>query len=108
VSTPTRRPGNGVADTPEEELVLIHIVMGAVTIVLGSAGALWLTGAAWLVEHQVLVARAAQPLVEVPGAAGAGLDLPRIAIAAALLLAALAGAVSYVRRSWTRRREELL
>jgi len=32
-----------------------------------------------------------------PGTVGAALDLPRIAIAAALVVAALAGAVSYVR-----------
>lgn len=107
MSTPPRRVGNGVADTPEEELVLIHVAIAAVAVVLGSAGALWLTGSVWLVQHKVLVAQAAQPLIEVPGTAGAGLDLPRVAIAAGLIVATLAGAVSYVRHAW-RRREDLV
>lgn len=107
MSTPPRRVGNGVADTPEEELVLIHVAIAAVAVVLGSAGALWLTGSGWLVKHEVLVAQAAQPLIEIPGTAGAGLDLPRVAIATGLIVAALAGAVSYVRHAW-RRREDLV
>lgn len=108
MSNAPHRGGNGVADTPEEELVLIHVAIAAVAIVLGSAGALWLFASAWLVEHKVLVSAAAKPLIEIPGTAGAGLDLPRIAIAGGILLAGLAAAVSAVRRAWTRRREELV
>ena len=107
MSNPAPRNSNGIADTPQEELVLIHVALAAVAIVVGSAGALWLQGSVWLVEHKVLVARAAQPLIEVPGTAGAGLDLPRIAIALSLVLAALAGAVSAARRAWRRRPEDL-
>lgn len=108
MSTNPRRGGNGLADTPEEELVIIHVAIAAVAALLASAGALWLQGASWLVEHHVLVARAARPLIEVPGTAGAGLDLPRIAIAVAVLLAALAGTISAGRRALDRRRREEL
>lgn len=99
--------GKGLADTPEEEVLLIHIGIAMVGIVLASAGALWLKGAVWLVQHKVLVAAAADPLVQIPGAAGAGLDVPRLAIAAAIILASLAAAVSSARHALGRRRQDL-
>jgi len=104
-NTPYR--GNGLADTPEEEVLLIHIALGMVGVALASAAALWLTGSAWLVEHQVLVPAKAAPVVQIPGAAGAGLDLSRIAIAAAIVLAVLVIAVSSARRALRHRREDL-
>ena len=100
--------GNGLANTPQEELVLIHVAIAAVAVLLGSAGALWLQGANWLVEHQVLVPHAAAPLLEIPATAGAGLDLPRIAIVTGVLLAAIAAGVSAAHRALNRRRHEEL
>lgn len=108
MSTSPNRGGNGLADTPEEELVIIHVAIAAVGAVLASAGALWLGAAGWLVEHHVLVARSAEPLLEIPGTSGSGLDLPRIAIAVALVLAVLAAAISAGRRAVERRRREEL
>lgn len=47
------------------------------------------------------------PLLQIPGAAGAGLDVPRLAILAAVILAVVVTAVSSARRAIARRREEL-
>lgn len=99
--------GNGLADTPEEEVLLIHIALAALGVLVGSAGVLWLKGTTWLVEHGVLASASSHPLVEIPGAAGSGLDLPRIAIATAVLLAVAAVALSWARRVIARRRESL-
>ena len=52
----------------------------------------------WLLENQVLVAAGEQPLLALPASGGAGLDVPRLALAAAALLVVVAGAVSAVRR----------
>ena len=67
---------------------------------LGGVGTFAVTGwgkvVTWLLAHQVLVAAPAHPLLAVPHAGGAGLDLPRLALLAAvvlLLLICLAGAV---------------
>ncbi len=97
--------GNGVAATPEEELLLIHVALAVITVVLGSVGILWLKGATWLVEHQVLAAAAAHPVLSLPGADGAGLDLPRAAIAAGFILAGIACALSAASRAVARRYE---
>lgn len=102
-NTPYR--GNGLADTPEEEVLLIHVALAVLGMVVGSAGVLWLKGATWLVEHQVLVGESTDPLVQIPGAAGAGLDVPRLAIATAVVLATLVVAASSARRAIARRRE---
>ena len=53
------------------------------------------------------VAAKADPLLQIPGAAGAGLDVPRLAILAAVILAVVVTAVSSARRAIARRREEL-
>jgi hypothetical protein len=96
---------NGVADTPEEELVLLLVGVVALGAVLGSAGTMALAGADYLVGHGILVGAREHPLVAVPGAGGAGLDLSRLAILAGLLLAVLAAAVSSARRAWALQRE---
>lgn len=102
----TRQGGNGLADTPEEELLVIIIAVVACGALLGSVGVLWLKGVTWLVEHHILIAATSHPAVAIPGAEGAGLDGPRIAIAVALLVATLAGSISAGRRRLARRRQE--
>ncbi|GAA5000257.1 hypothetical protein [Actinopolymorpha pittospori] len=99
--------GNGLANSPGEEMLLIHIALAALGVLVGSAGVLWLKGTTWLVEHGVLAPASAPPLLEIPGADGAGLDRPRIAIATAALLAVVAVAVSWARRVSVHRRENL-
>ena len=103
-NTPPR--GSGVANSPDEEVILVVVGALALSTLVGSVGLVWVAGARWLVEHHVLVPAAAQPLLEVPGAAGAGLDLPRIAILLALLLAMAAVTVSSARRALVRSRQE--
>lgn len=106
MSNPSHQRGNGLADSPQEELVLIHAGLIALGLIAGSAGALWLKGATWLVEHHILVPGAAGPILTIPGTAGAGLDLPRLAIAAAVVLAGIAVLVSSLCRIVRRRRYE--
>ena len=60
-------PHNGIADTPEEELVVINVAIGALGTVLASAGILWFKGVAWLLEHKIIVPEAAAPLITIPG-----------------------------------------
>ncbi len=98
-------PGNGSATTPSEELLLLHVAMFALGGLVASAGALWLTGSRWLVAHKILVAADQTPLIAIPGAAGAGLDLPRICIAAAAVLAAVVITISWARRQLRARPE---
>lgn len=97
---------NTLADSPGEEVLLIFVALGVAGSVLASAGAVWLQGSAWLVEHRVLVPAEAQPVIQIPGAAGAGLDLPRVAIASAVAVAVLAVALSSAWRAISRRRED--
>ncbi len=94
---------NGLATTPQEEMLLIHLGAGLLTVLVGSAGVFWLKGAIWLVEHRILVPASAHPLLALPRAAGAGLDLPRVAIAAGSVVAVIAWAASAVRRAWSTR-----
>lgn len=103
-NTPSR--GSGVANSPDEEVILVVLGALALSALVGSVGVVWVAGVGWLVEHHILVPAAAHPLLEVPGAAGAGLDLPRVAIAVALLLAVVAVTVSAARRALARSRQE--
>lgn len=98
---------NGIADTPEEETFLINVAVVALSAMLGSAGVLWLKGATWLVEHQILVAASQDPLLVVAGTDGAGLDISRLAIAAAAVLVVLVSLVGAGRRSLARRRQAM-
>jgi hypothetical protein len=91
------------ATSPGEQLVLVAVGVTALLVVLGSAGALWLSGTQWLVEQRVLVPAAANPLIAMPGAAGAGLDGSRVAVAAGALTMGLACLVSAARRALTAR-----
>ena len=71
-NTPPR--GSGVANSPDEEVILVVVGALALSALVGSVGLVWVAGARWLVEHHVLVPAAAHPLLEIPGAAGAGLE----------------------------------
>jgi hypothetical protein len=95
------------ATTPGEEMLLIYIGMAALAGLLGSVGLFWVQGTAWLVRHHVLVAAARRPFVSIAGAGGDGLDLPRLAIAIAVVLAVLAAIVSWLRHLILGRPEDL-
>lgn len=106
MSSQTPRANNGIADNTDDEILLIHMGMGVLATLLASAGVLWLSGTQWLVEHHILLPAGQEPLVQIPGASGAGLDLARVTIGAAIILAALAAAASAARRAIVRRRQE--
>ena len=93
------------ANTPEEEMTMLIVGTLLAGLLLGSAGAFWLAGSGWLVEHHVLVPATSTPMVPIPGTAGAGLD--SVAILAAVILSTLVSAVSSARRAIARRREDL-
>ena len=74
---------------------------------LAAAVTRWDQAVRWLLDHRVLLPAAARPLLAAPGAHGAGLDLPRLAIAAAAVLLVIASAAGAVRQRWTTTRGEL-
>lgn len=88
--------------------VLTMLAVGM--LLLGSAGTgvalAWSKILTWSLEQQVLLPAAADPMVVIPGSDGAGLDVPRIAVAAAVLLVVLAVAGGVATRA-VRGRDEL-
>lgn len=86
------------ARTSDDDLFVLLIVgmlsLGAIGTAIAVA---WDTALRWLLEHQVLVAAGQHPLLPVPYSRGAGLDAPRVAIAAAALVLLLVCAVGWVR-----------
>lgn len=91
-------PAASGRNTDDDLLVLW--ILGAVG--LGSAGTMavagWTKTVAWLLAHQVIVAAGAHPLLTVPHTAGAGLDLPRLALGTAAVLLLIVAGVSAFRR----------
>ncbi len=89
----------------EEDPLAVFAGIAGILIVFGSAiaGTValgWDRVSQWLVDHQILTLD--NPLITLPGDAGAGLDAPRIVIAVALLLLLAAASIS-LRRSRLRR-----
>lgn len=60
--------------------------------VVGAGTDAWTAAVTWMLTHHVLVRASAGPLLPVPHAGGAGLDLPRMSVVAALALLLLAAA----------------
>ncbi len=70
--------------------------------IVGLAGLGWLVGnlpkvAEWLVAHRILVS--GYPMLTLPSTGGAGLDGPRIAIAAAVVAALILWLVTWMARA---------
>lgn len=105
-----RGVGNGIADTPEEEVLVIVVLVAGLGVVAGSIAIFWKTAVGWLLENDLLVPASAGPILELPGTGGAGLDLVGLSVGGGVLLAVLTGLVSLVVRIVIRRRraEELL
>lgn len=87
----------------DDEFLLFIIGAVALSVAVGSIGVLWFKGVDWMVQHQLLIAASRHPVLAVPGSAGAGLDTPRLAVVAGVLLALLAWAGSTLRRLWVTR-----
>lgn len=98
------RGSDGVADNDRVALTFLGVL--GLPALLTVAAAMWGRAAEWLVGHGILVAATEQPLLPIPGLAGAGLDTARVVIAAAVVVASGAIVVSAARRAWSRRREE--
>lgn len=96
--------GNGFADTPEEELTVLMALMGASGVIVGALAVFWDKVVAWLLEHEVLIAASANPLVAIPGTEGAGLDLMRVIVGVGIVLALVAVLGSILGRAVRRRR----
>ncbi len=64
----------------------------------------WSQGASWLVKHQVLVAAKTNPLLEIPGMHGAGLDLARLMIVVGVLICVIGSTVFGIRKTVMARR----
>jgi hypothetical protein len=67
--------------------VIAAALFGVPAIILGAAADAWDRTSAWLLEHHVLAPAAGDPVLEVPGSDGAGLDGARIAVALGALAA---------------------
>jgi len=97
---------NALAQTPGE--LLIILMAGAAV-----AGALFTAGSGltadlmgWLVEHSVLLPAARDPQFPIPLAGGAGLDGPRLMVAAGVGTMPAAWAVDELARRIVRRHRE--
>lgn len=97
-------PTGGGGRTSDDDLFLLFILgFFGLAAAAATAATWWAQAVSWLLERQVLVAGAQQPLLALPASGGAGLDVSRLALAAAALIVVVAGAVSAIRR---RLREE--
>lgn len=86
----------------DDAFVLMMTVFGSLGAIAAAAGAILSSAESaavqWLLSHHVLVPADAGPVLTLPNAGGAGLDEPRLAIAAAAVLALLYLLVSAARR----------
>jgi len=91
---------NNPSHSSSDSDILVMILGGA--LLLGSAGTVaalaWSKFLAWCLERQVLLPAAANPLLVLPASEGAGVDLPRVAVAAAVLLGVLVAVASTATR----------
>ncbi|WP_214514969.1 hypothetical protein [Rhodococcus sp. WY5] len=83
-------------------LILMCLAPFAVPLVIALVPGWWGNSLTWLVEHKILVAASESPLFTFPGQIG-GVDLPRLVIVIAVLLAAVACGFSALRALHDRR-----
>lgn len=103
-STSTSGQGFRLADTPEDEYVIIHALAVFALAAFSALGVLWYKGVGWLVVHQMLIPSSAHPVLVLPYTRGTGLDWSRILILVAAVVGLLALAISAARRAALRRR----
>ena len=101
----TSSTGSG-RSSDDDLFVLVMVGFLALGGVVASEGVWWAEAVRWLLAHRVLVTAGDHPLLRLPGSGGAGLDLPRLALATAALLLLTAAAVGALRRHPRRRRGE--
>lgn len=99
MSSSQQQGGGGGGSVSDEGLLA---VIGFVVVCVGSgsvaAMAMWDRVVGWLMDLHLVVAAADGPVVVLPKSAGAGLDVPRLAVIAAAVIAVIVCVVSSVRR----------
>lgn len=86
-------------DLFDDDPFAIILVPLVIILIVGASLPMWLDGATlWLIDHNILVAKTSHPTVAVPGADGAGLDIRRIVVVAAVVVAVCAAGLGTVRR----------
>ena len=102
MSAPRIRP-DGRTD-PDDLMILLFagMLIGPTILVFA-----WTSLVGWLVDHQVLLAAARDPLLVIPASDGAGLDLPRLLLLGAVVLGLLAGLGSAIVQVARRRAAEV-
>jgi len=89
----------------EEDLIaVITVALTAIGSVAVVAATMWERVVSWLLQQHVVVADVGDPIVTLPASGGAGLDVPRLALLAAALVAATAVGVA----GWRRRKDRRL
>ena len=86
-----------------DRVALTFLALIGLPTLLGVADVLWGNGIRWLVDHGILVGATEEPLLPIPGLAGAGLDVSRITVVAAVLIILLVLAATAIRRAWLTR-----
>lgn len=89
----------------DDSLILGIVGVLAAPTLLGVLVVFWEQCVAWAVTAGVLLPSAVEPLVVLPQAGGAGLDLPRMFVVFGLAVAVLLLVVVSARAAWLRRRE---
>lgn len=99
---------NATGLSDEDQLCLLMAVPLILGLLVAALPAMSTKATAWLLAHDLIVAAWASPLVTIPGTEGAGLDLRRLIVVAAVLALAASLALSGARRSLDRRRQQRL
>lgn len=92
-------------DEARDQLTLMTFALGGLSAIVGTAAVLWTKLIDWAVRHHILVPASSNPVFEFPAAAGAGLDLPRVLLLAAVVIALLTLGALAAQRAWRARRE---
>lgn len=96
----------GQVNGPLEEIVVLLVGLAVVAALVRRSDEVWVRAGVWATEHGVLVAGSGDPLLVIPGLGGAGLDVPRLAIAGAVIVAGVAVGVGGVARRRAARGDE--
>ncbi|BAH55539.1 hypothetical protein MLGJGCBP_03386 [Rhodococcus sp. T7] len=105
---PIKPARNAAGLSDEDQLSLLMAAPLILGLLVAALPAMSTKATAWLLAHDLIVGASASPLVTIPGTEGAGLDLRRLIIVVAVLVLAATLALSGVRRSIDRRRQQRL
>ena len=95
-NTATPRPPSGSGDS--DLMILIVVGISGLGFVAAAVLAGWRTAVAWMVDHAVLLPATQDPAITVPAAGGAGMDLARLGVVIAGVVAIVALSTTAVGR----------